>query len=224
MKIMRTLGLLSALGALAGCGSQANDSQTNAGAVETTTTTQAAPSTTTTTVPPTTTTTTDPRVVIQDVKTSSGWHYRITIVPEAPDPSPTDDRCVRVAPPGQTNLRWDITAENLLTDRPAPWPSIQVETNLNEAGTAIHKQATTVMKAIQASQAADEFRIVDIAPNETTMCGLRSMLYGGQRDEHLIPPGGSAEFVATTEAVSDPIPAGAALIVSGDPDVIVPAV
>jgi hypothetical protein len=211
MKIARTVALIVAGAVLfGGCGSQQVDTQATAqGFIESTTTT-AAP-TTTTTEPATTTTTVDPRIVVRDVTTKEGWRYRITIAPATPDPNPTSDRCVPLAPPGQTNARWGMVVENLLTDRAAPWPFISAAINLNEAGTAVDRRATTPLKA--------SFHGVNLAPNEMTLCYLRAVLDGGSRNEHMIEPGATEEFTITAGPVADPVPAGTQLLVDlGGPD------
>ena len=205
------------LAVLTGCGGTNSHGVALADAQRTETTTPVTaipPSTTTATSVSTTTTTTNPYVLAREVTSKDGWRYRVTIAAGIPQPDPTDDRCVQLAPPGTTNLRWAISVENLLADRPAPWPGLFTGLNLNEAGTAIDKQATTVLKALS-------FRPVDISPNEMSMCGLRSALWGGSRSEHLIPPGGTAEFSVTAGPIPEPVPEGTELLMDLSSGVLV---
>lgn len=127
------------------------------------------------------------------------------MLPRGTDPSPSPAGCVRVAKPGQTNLIYGLVVDNLLTDRPVPWPEIQAAVNLNEAGTAT---------APPGQYGIYPFHGVEIAPNASdTVCFLASFLSGSRFRPEMISAGSSDRFMITAGPITDPPPAGTALVV-----------
>lgn len=187
---------------LAGCGGSGPTSERQAGAVGDTTTTMA-------TAAPSTTTTTTVQVAgnATEITTSEGWQYRVIVGSLGYNGSPSQDGCVKVAAPGQTNLWWAIRVENLLADRPAPIPPIHsVGLNLNAAGTAV--QSGTSQEIML------PFERVTVEPSPFGMCGLRHLVTGSK---DLVPAGGSTDFIVTAGPVSDPIPTGTQLLLRWQP-------
>ena len=159
----------------------------------------------TTTAPPTTTTTTAPKGFVRELVSDEGWRYRIHITPSGTDPDASADGCIHLASPGRTNLTYTMAVENILSDRPAPWPRVSLGLNLNEAGTAVDPAA--------AKELVPFFRGVNIDPNNSTMCFLRFVLGPSTANLQTVPAGSSSQFAVTVGPIADPIPSGTALLV-----------
>lgn len=114
-------------------------------AVETATTSTSQPetaSTVTTTVSPTTTTAASSldsagAAVNEEYQTAEGWQYQVLVAYSSENPNPSQGGCLDVAPPGQTNDVFILEIRNLLTDRPAPTPTLIFASNLGDGGQPI---------------------------------------------------------------------------------------
>lgn len=207
MQIIRTVTALAAAGALfAGCSSEAVGRPVVVVGAEATTTTRPISSTTTTTTAAALTTTTTASPYVREVESENGWRYRIAVAAPVADPSSSYGGCVKVAQPGKTNLHYAVAIENLQADRPAPWPYLRAQLNLNESGTASVRPDRYGMFP---------FRGVTIAPNASdSPCFLNFSLSTSRFRPETIPAGSTSTFVITAGPVAGSLPPGTILTVT----------
>ena len=168
------VAVVAVVATLAGCGGSTKSAtpkstqtpSTTSTSVPTTTTSESTTTTTTTTVP-------KPAGVSQEVTTSDGWRYRITLAPGGRDlqGSPIPGGCVGIPPPGKTDLDFIVTITNLATDRPAPSPEFTTGVNLTQDGLGVQPQATNVE--------GSQFSGIEVAGSEQAQCPLQAGLGSG---------------------------------------------
>lgn len=199
MKHILRVGFVCAF--LAGCGGGVADEASSATTTTTLPSTTTTVSVTTTTVPsttttaPVTTTTTDAlaqsAVVIDEVETEDGWRFQVAIIPRGANPEASPAGCIDVAPPGQTNLTFDVLIINLIDDRSAPNPQFVLSSNLIGDGTV----AASDPFAEETYQARGVGAVVEVIPDEA---GTRCLLaIGPDIGAQSIDPGGVFTFQAT---------------------------
>lgn len=199
----RMLVLAATMMLTAGCGSSGgrDAASSSAGAESTSTTTSASVSSTT--APELS------AMVEKEMETPAGWRYMIRITPTGASPDASEGGCIETAPPGRTNLTFEMEIENLIADRAAPWPNLFTGLNMNEFGTAVMPEATNVEEA--------DFSTLEITPNDPDKpCFLQLAIGPGLGAEpREIPAGGTKSFVIVAGSPVDPLPDGIELLVRG---------
>jgi hypothetical protein len=168
-------------------------------------TTTTVPPTTTTTVPPTTTTTVPPGITKTDTE-PDGWSYKFNFVYNKTDPSPSPSGCYGTPPPGKTNAWFTMTITNLISDRAAPPPAINIEANLNSDGTAVVPNA---LQDWTNSPTNIFYTKIEVTPGQPNTPCVLDYNPGGQ-----IPAGQSATYTVFVGSVQSPPPPGFALLVA----------
>lgn len=203
------LGLLLLVACVGSSGSAGTDPLDNNGTAptpQTSATTTPTPTSiaktepTTTTTAPTTTTTTSATttteadifagaaVVVDHIETEEGWRYRVAVVPTGADPERSPGGCVDVAPPGQTNLTFDVLVENVIDDRSAPAVDFVLGSNLVGDGTV----ADFPPFSDEMREARTSLNLIEMSPLEPdTLCVLAGSS-GSPGVE--IPPGDHFRF------------------------------
>ncbi len=164
------------------------------------------PSQATTTEAPTTTEP-PPETVELSWADNEGWEF--TAVASAaevlPDESPGG--CVPTANPGTSNVFVNLKIVNEIDDRPAPYPNLILDDNLNEDATA----ATPGITNEEAVSSSD--RLIEITPNDSNLrCRSARILWGFEIDEE-IPAGGSTDFTIVSGPLPTPVAAGTEILV-----------
>jgi hypothetical protein len=65
--------------------------------------------------------------------------------------------CIAVAPPGQTDLVYAMSVENLIADRSSPFPEMVFNLNLTKDGTSVDPLAADIETAM--------FSSLEVLPN-----------------------------------------------------------
>lgn len=147
------------------------------------------------------TTTTQPGVE-QELLTEEGWRYRVLIVSQGADPSPSAGGCYDSPPPSQTHLRFKVKVINLIADRPSPPPNVVFGVNMSEDGT-LATSADTLEKAA--------YRKIEVSPQRMdNRCSSFISPTGTS-----LPAGGTAQYEVLIADVVRPPPDGIKLFVRG---------